>query len=441
MERTWLLLIASLAILWTGCGGGSSSPKSTTAPATATAATNAGLEAIDCKRHRAYIPIAPGNPLSAQVAVLDLSVDPDTTDPRLPTIDLKHAGPTQEAAIAPKQGLVLVTSGSVAATGFLDAINESDGTPVTGSPFSLPIGSRPLPSDGIVFDARHNQALLSMTSTPITCPSGSSTACTGMALFNLTTHSFGPLMQFDGPVNNFGFDPSAQISLAPADQISPLVNGINAAGNVACTLNDGSLNDISADPEGAAVDPGTGIWVVGNLDDVTTTVINLAGATFSGTTPPCDLLEAGTPPSNSLNFDTGAGEFLAGVAINPVTHQAVLTSPRDNQIALLSLPKTRVKFISPSDLDAVSAILPTEPDGSQFQANILPYSVSIDTCHNRAYIVNADETFMVEINLTMMQKNPNAISTALPAGNCKGTSTTLACDNNRGVRFFPLPGV
>jgi hypothetical protein len=379
------------------------------------------------------------NPLSAQVAVLDLSVDPDTTDPRLTTIDLKHAGPAQEAAIAPKPGLLLVTSGSVAATGFLDAINESDDTPVAGSPFSFPIGSRPLPSDGVVFDARHNRALLSMTSTPVTC--ANTTACTGMALFSLATHSFGPLMQFDGAVNSFGFDPSAQISLAPADQISPLVNGINAAGNVACTLNDGSLNDIPADPEGAAVDPGTGIWVVGNFNDVTTTVINLAGATFSGTTPPCDLLEAGTPPSNSLNFDTGAGEFLPGVAINPVTHQALLTGLLDNQIALLSLPKTRVKFISPSDLDAVSAILPTEPDGIQFEANILPYSGSIDTCHNRAYVVNALETFMVEIDLTKMQKNPNAISTALPAGNCKGTSTTLACDNNNGVRFFPLPGV
>jgi hypothetical protein len=275
MERTWLLLIASLAILWTGCGGGSSSPKP--AAETAIAATNASLEAIDCKRQRAYIPME--NPLSAQVAVLDLSVDPDTTDPRLTTIDLKHAGPAQEAAIAPKPGLLLVTSGSVAATGFLDAINESDDTPVAGSPFSFPIGSRPLPSDGVVFDARHNRALLSMTSTPVTC--ANTTACTGMALFSLATHSFGPLMQFDGAVNSFGFDPSAQISLAPADQISPLVNGINAAGNVACTLNDGSLNDIPADPEGAAVDPGTGIWVVGNFNDVTTTVINLAGATFS----------------------------------------------------------------------------------------------------------------------------------------------------------------
>jgi len=83
--------------------------------------------------------------------------------------------------------------------------------------------------------------------------------------------------------------------------------------------------------------------------------------------------------------------------------------------------------------------LPLEPDGVQFQASILPYSVAIDTCHNRAYIVNSDETFMAEVDLEKLEKAPGAIGTALPAGNCAGTSTTLGCDNKNGVKFFPLP--
>lgn len=132
---------------------------------------------------------------------------------------------------------------------------------------------------------------------------------------------------------------------------------------------------------------------------------------------------------------------MPGVAINPVTHQAVLTGRLDNQIVLLSLPKTRVKYLSDSDLSAVDASLPLEPDGAQFKAAITPYADSIDTCHNRAYIVNAAATFLAEVDLDQLQKNPSAISTALPAGNCAGTSTTLGCDNHNGVRFFPLPGV
>ena len=107
----------------------------------------------------------------------------------------------------------------------------------------------------------------------------------------------------------------------------------------------------------------------------------------------------------------------------------------------MSLPKTRSKFISLSDLSAVNSSLPLEPDGVQFQAAILPYSDSIDTCHNRAYIVNAAETFLAEVDLDKFQDAPNAIRTALPAGTCAGTSTRLSCDNLNGVRFFPLPGV
>jgi hypothetical protein len=440
MKRTWLLG-APIAILSAGCGGSSGSSPSPAASAVFANATNASLEAIDCKRERAYVPIAPSGVTDAEVAVLDLSVDPATTDPRIATIDLGHGGVARGAAIAPKQGLALIISGSAAGAGFLDQINESDNSLVTGSPFSFPPGGQPLTSDGIVFDSLNNNALVSMTSTPLTCPGGSTTACTGMATFNLATNSFGTLIQFDTSVANFGFDPSAQIALGLSDPVDPIPYAINANGNAACTLTDESLTSLNGDPEGAAADPSTGIWVVGNFSNVLTSVINLSGATFSGTPPSCTLQEAGTPPSNSLNFDTRANDFLTGVSINPVTHQAVLTGKLDNQIALVSLPKTRSKFISLFDLSAVNTSLPLEPDGVQFQAAILPYSDSIDTCHNRAYIVNAAETFLAEVDLDKFQDAPNAIRTALPAGTCAGTSTRLSCDNLNGVRFFPLPGV
>lgn len=380
----------------------------------------------------------PSGTNDAQVAVLNLAVDPDTTNPLVKLIDLGHGGEARGSAIAAKQGLALIISGSVVANGFLDEINESDNSIVTGSPFSFPTGSRPLASDGIVFDPIHDSALVSMTSTPVTCPGGSGTACTGMATFELATNSFNPLMQFNTSVSNFGFDPHALISIGPSDPVDPIPYSMNVMANAACTLTDDSMTILNGDAEGAAGDPATGIWVIGNFMNVMTSVVNLWGASFSGTPPSCTLNESGTP-SNSINFDTGADDFLPGVAINPVTHEAVLSGVLDNTIALLSLPKTRVKFISESDFSAVNSVLPLEPDGVQFQASILPYSVAIDTCHNRAYIVNSDETFMAEVDLEKLEKAPGAIGTALPAGNCAGTSTTLGCDNKNGVRFFPLP--
>jgi hypothetical protein len=432
------LLIASTAMLGAGCGGGGS-----TAPAPSAAfrtTTNASLEAIDCKRERAYVPVSSSTAIDAELAVLDLSVDPDITDPRLTTIDLGHGGIARGAATAPKPGLVFVISGAATGTGFVDEINESDNTLAAGSPFSFPTGGGPLASDGIVFDPLHNDALVSMTSAPSTCPGGSTTACTGMAAFSLSSNSFGPLSQFGTTVNNFAFDPVAGIAIGLSDPVDPIPYAINVTGNQACTLIDDSMTVLNGDAEGAAGDPDTGIWVLGNFSDVRTTVINLAGATFSGTPPSCTLNEAGAPPSNSVNIDSGANDFLTGVAINPVTHQALLTGLLDNQIVLLSLPKAQVKFINFSDLSAVDARLPLQPDGAQFQASILPYSDAIDTCHNRAYIVNTAATFMAEVDLEQLQKNPDAISTPLPAGTCAGTSTTFACDNQNGVRFFPLPG-
>jgi hypothetical protein len=90
-------------------------------------------------------------------------------------------------------------------------------------------------------------------------------------------------------------------------------------------------------------------------------------------------------------------------------------------------------------LSAVNTTLPLEPDGVEFKAAILPYSDAVDTCHNRVYIVNTNQTFLAEIDLDKLQEDPNVISTALPAGTCAGSSTTLNCDNLNGVRFFPLP--
>ena len=80
MRRTGILIV-SMVLLWTGCGGGGGSSTSPTPSTTFKSSTNASEEAIDCKRARAYVPLPGGGP-DAKVAVLDLSVDPDATDVR-----------------------------------------------------------------------------------------------------------------------------------------------------------------------------------------------------------------------------------------------------------------------------------------------------------------------------------------------------------------------
>ena len=430
------VLIALLTLLGTGCGdnGGSTAP----ADLNFTSPTNASLEAIDCARQRAYVPVPTSGKTDAEVEVLDLSVDPNVTDPRLKTIDLGHGGVARGVAIAPKQGLALTISGDPSATGFVDEINESDNTLVDGSPFPFPTGSEPEPSDGIVFDPLNGIALISMTSTPAECPGGSVTACSGMAKFDPAVNTFSSLIQFNDPVVNFGLDPGTLISLAPSDVTDPIPYAIDLEGGRACTLTDDSMISLDGDAEGAAVDPDTGIWVIGNFADARTTVINLHGASFSGSVGPCQLDEFGAPPSNSINFDSRTGDYLPGVAINPQTHEAFLTGKLTNTVVLMSLPNNPVKYIGPSDVKSTSARLPAEPDGLQFEASILPYSDTIATCNDRAYVVNAARTFMAEIDLARLRSNPGAIGTPLPAGTCAGTTTTLGCDNQNGVRFFPL---
>lgn len=437
MKRT-CLIIASLAFLFAGCGGSGGSGSNHGGSGTAIRSTNGTVVAIDCKRNRAYVPVTPTGATDAEVAVLNLSVNPNQTNPLVKIIDLGYTGLARAAAVAPDKGLAFVISATPLGQGYLDIIKESDNKLVTGSPFSFPTGSRPYSTDGIVYDQLNDSALVSMTGSGLSCPGASST-CTGMAAFSLNTDSFGPLIQFNNPVDNFAYDPTTQIALAPSDHIDPTIYAVNAVGNMPCTLTDSNMTTLNADPDGAAVDSQTGVWVIGNFFSSQATVINLAGASFNAATSPCTLDEGGTPP-NSVNFDTGTGVAMPGVAINPLTNQALMTAQLDNQVALLTLPSAPVTQLTSSDVSSVTSTIPDEPDGATFDAADFPFGDAIDTCHNRAYVLNDNHTFLVEIDLAKLQSDPSAISTPLPAGHCAGAITQFGCNNHNGVKFFPLPG-
>jgi hypothetical protein len=84
--------------------------------------------------------------------------------------------------------MVVVVSDNVVNTGRLEIIREVDNKP--GPPIPFPLGSRPTETDGLVFDAAKGTALVSATDSFDDC-TGFPGSCTGMAVFDPATQSFG----------------------------------------------------------------------------------------------------------------------------------------------------------------------------------------------------------------------------------------------------------
>ena len=430
-----LLLCVCLGFAMTSCGGSDNNSSKTGSPLNA---TSSSLIAVDCQRQRAYVPLPDLNgDLHGQVAELDLSVDPDQQNPLVKIIDVGEIALPRAAAVDITTGTVLVLLDNVVSTGVMLLIDESDDSLAT---VQFPFGSRPSENSGAVINSRSGTALVSMADSPLDCLFGFG-SCTGEASFDLATRTFGPVLLTLFEVDSFGVDPSAGVSVGSSDPVTPQLVALNLPAQNTCALLDDNVESLDADPDGIAVDPGTDIWVAGNFQSSTVSVINLRGSTFEGNGSfDCNLNEAGTLP-NSVNFDTGAGaEGMPGVAINPVTHHAFMTAQGGNQIALLSLPSSRVKQLSASRIKGVSSSIPNDPFGNAFTPANFPYGNAIDSCNNLGYVVNDDLSFLAQIDLGKFRRKPAQISTPLAQGSCAGTLTTFHCDNGNGVKFFPLFG-
>lgn len=468
-----LLAAVSVALL-AGCGGSSSntpiiiptlaptlapsqtptptptaSPSSTASP-TATAsptptpavtptpvpvAGTASVFAVDCTTQKAYVPMLfLGTDGNGEVAEIDLSVDPDVTDPRVATISTKIPDVPASAAADPIHGQILVSNDDEQQTGQMSVIKESDNS-ITSFPF--PTGSAPSPTDGVIYDPNLNLSLVSMSDALFSC-SGVSGSCTGTAMFNASTGAFTNFNELSA-TTNLALDLNTQTSLLTAIALAPTLNALDLPNNTACEFSDLNLTALNAEPDGVAVDPATGIWVIGNFDSSLATVLNLVDGTFSPP-PACMLTEGGTLP-NSVNFDTGTSALMPGAAINAATHQALLTAAYGAQVALLTLPSGPVRQLTSAMVSGVQGTVPNDPAGNPWGSATFPYAIVADSCHNLGYVLDFQRDFLVQIDLAQFQSNPAAISTALAGGHCAGTSTPFLCDNNKGVKFFPLPGV
>src|SRR5215831_1212313 len=142
------------------------SPPTPTASATATVTPTAtptmvvgttapGLFALDAVNQLAFVPLlnsAESTTGNARVAVLNLSANPNTTDPRKATVILGHPESPTGTALDAQDGIVIVVSGG-SGTGFVDLIDETTDVLLTPTPIPIPGNSEPGPTGQVLFDS------------------------------------------------------------------------------------------------------------------------------------------------------------------------------------------------------------------------------------------------------------------------------------------------
>ncbi len=450
------LAVAALFMLGiAGCGssggGGSSTVANKAIP------TGSGGVAVDPLTKLAFVAMD-RNTISSgagigdgAVSVINVGVNPNKKNPDVTMIDLGHPDYPTGVAVNPNKGRVYVASGNNGNGGFLDIISETKKKLLTaGAPIPFPAGSDTGPLGQVVFNPKNNTLVVSTTDGPGCSSPGT---CTGFAVYNIASKTFGPIIQATpGTTDTNGADAFALnfnsgVIVGPDDDLDNFSTSnptqlvaTNVPAQSSCTLGDTNIGNMF-DAEGSSIDPTTNIVVVGGGAPGPTpaVVVNLNGSSFSGTKSPCTLNEGGTPP-NSVTESLGGTVEVPGVAVNAVTHQAFMTGI--SNVGLISLPKNAVAQIDSSMVTTVTSTLPDTPDGNSFDAQVFPYYTTVDAKHNMGYVVGRQSgsfLWLAQVNLSKFQSNPSGISTALPSGTCAGTSTTLGCDNGNGVRYYPIP--
>jgi hypothetical protein len=401
-------------------------------------AAGSGLVAVDCIKQRAYVPLNTlGMGGNGQVAVINLSVDPDVTDPRITTVELSHPDIPTGTAFDNDHSLIIVVSGKSGAGGFVDIINQATNTLVAGSPFAFPAGTQAGFFGQVLYNPTTHLAIIRLCDNA-TCSSGKPN--TGLVTFNPVTHKFGAIITANY-AETFALNDKTNVVIDASDGDSTgQIGGVEVGKGRACTLSD---TNIDSDNDGSSFDRGTNIAVVSN-EATNATVINLNKSSIApGSGTPCTLNEGGTPPNSVLV--TGLPPATAGSAVDSVNHWAFLISDGDNGMALLTLPTAPVTQLTSGNITSTSSTFPNSPLGFFWGTKGDPYAVAVATCTalpHKGYAINSNFTFLAEVDLATLKNTPGVIPTPPPAGKCAGTSSTVTkCNNGNGVIFFPLPGV
>lgn len=385
--------------------------------------------------------------LAPTIAVMDVTVDPDSEDPFIASAELSHDDPITGIAVDSTDGLIIIVSGQFGEGGFVDLLDESTNELTANSPISMPTGSEPGEFGQVIFNPTTDQALISVTSNA-SC--GTVNGCTGFLPFtpSATAASFGALIPATYP-QSFGFNVAAQQLIdAPSSQpgtisVVDLVKG-------ECILTDSNLTNGGELPQSGAIDATTDLAVIGG-DSVpelngTTTIVNLFGSTLNGTPPACTVAEGGTTPNSQQVTDLQPGDLIS--AVNSFTHTAFVATSGTNAVTLIQLPATTNTQFPGIPGSPQLTQLPNDPNDCPWVTQGFPNGVAIDEVNDFAYVVNSTDctingqaSFLAQINLTSFAEFPEGISFFLETGPCANTTTPLNCNNFNGVEYFPLPTV
>ncbi|HUB05574.1 MAG TPA: hypothetical protein VMB50_01160 [Myxococcales bacterium] len=230
---------------------------------------------------------------------------------------------------------------------------------------------------GVALDVANHRAILSVS--------------TGFLFVDLNSHAVTGNVAAPGS-ENFGFDPTAELLVAPfyscpvdggpCDLQGPTAAGVNvvklASGSVYAYANPAEadagqapLGDFHA-PDSAAIDPGTELAVVPLEFGAATAFLDLSNAAYD------DGSKSFTAPLTTL--PTAAGEDEDGVAVEPTSHLAFFEQEFKDTMAVVDL--TQLGKGSDGGFPAtaqVEAQIPDTPGGAPWENLGDPHGVAVTT--------------------------------------------------------------
>lgn len=378
------------------------------------------------------------------IAVLDVTVDPNSQDPFIASAELSHNDAITGIAVDSTDGLVIIVSGEGGEGGFVDLLDENTNALTDDSPISIPTGSEPGEYGQVVFNPTTGQALISVVANE---GCDSENGCTGFLPFTPSTATFGDLIPATYP-QSFGFNAASQQLIDVPNSVPGTISVVDLVKGE-CILTDSNLTNGGELPQSGAIDATTDLAVIGG-DTVpelngTSTIVNLFGSTLNGTPPACTVEEGGETPNSQQVTDLQPGDLIS--AVNSFTHTSFLATYDSDALTLIGLPNTTNTQL-PALPQPQLAQLPNDPNDCPWTTQGFPNGVAIDEVNNFAYVLNTDDcvtfgqpTFLAQIDLNAFADFPEGISFFLGTGPCANTTTPLNCNNFNGVVYFPLPTV
>jgi hypothetical protein len=204
------------------------------------------------------------------------------------------------------------------------------------------------------------------------------------------------------PAENFGYNPITNQVWSPTYGSFPLaLTLVDIASGKNYALSPAPIT--LSDPDSGAVDPSTNIAISPEEGPGVLHVVNLNGATTSGTTltaPETDFTLTGTL--------VGALSYIPASGVDAMTHTAFLSGEfGSTSMCVAVLPSTKTTT-APAMGDYACAAFPATPDGNAFSSPFDPHATSTFDLGTKGYglMFNQQDTFVAVIDLAAFLAAP-----------------------------------